>query len=144
MILQFAQVILVEVQCRCVIVQEDDSVLNRSGKWLREWYWKHHPIKPTIDRLKLTDQATKSQVWLDCNKASNSSEYLRAVGLQQTLPRNDWPNTRMSASTARSLEPVWVLDQEQKLWNRAGACSQPQSLMFRKLMWEDKEQTNSW
>ena len=32
MIPQYAQVILVEVQCGCVIVQKNDSVLNRLGE----------------------------------------------------------------------------------------------------------------
>ena len=49
MIPQCAQVILMEVRCGCVIVQGNDSVLNRSGKWSQEWYWKHQPVGVKVE-----------------------------------------------------------------------------------------------
>ena len=38
--------------------------------------------------------------------AIKQTTHLRAVGSRQTLPKDDWSNTRTSTSTARGLEPV--------------------------------------
>ena len=58
MIPQCAQAILVEVQSKCVIVQRNDSVLNRLGEWLQEQYQKHQSIKLAIDQpIERTNQS---------------------------------------------------------------------------------------
>ena len=78
MIPQCVQAILAEVQCEYVIVQKNDSVLNRSGKWSQKRYQKYQSIKLTIDQLRPTNWATKDkqliQERLDCDKASDLSE----------------------------------------------------------------------
>ena len=59
--------------------------------------------------------------------ATKQTAHLRVVGLQQTLPRNNWPNMRTSTSTVRGL------DQGLEVWNRPKASSRPRtSWRFRK------------
>ena len=89
--------------------------------------------------------------------------HLRAVGLQPTNQtsnwtskaknnyfgkakndcfgdaENDWTNTRMSTITSnikQGLEPLGVLDQELKIWNRPGALSQPKRPDDQKVIWK--------
>ena len=203
MIPRCAQVILVEVQCGCVIVQGNDSVLNRSGKWLWEWYRKHQPvgvevkveiktdqtnqpIESTIDQLiklptnqicarlpgrpnkRLLGEAEDNWEWLSKRANRQNNLYKRKTENHQPT---EWPRSRNSSesnwivikrathlrgvgsrSANRTIdqmigqtwaqvqapplrsELVRVLDQGLKVWNRPGAWSRPQSLMFRRLM----------
>ena len=81
------------------VSSKNNYVLNRSGKWLREQYEKHHPIKSTIDQSRPTNQATEVERLIrersDCDKASNSSKSGRIA----TNWPNDWTNTSTSTST---------------------------------------------
>ena len=71
MILQKTQTILVEVWCRCIIIQKNDFVLvNPLGQWLQEQYWKHQPIKPIIDQMIKTNQINNWEQLFD--KVKNS------------------------------------------------------------------------
>ena len=139
MIPRCAQEILVEVRCGCVIVQGNDSILNRLEEWLREQYQKHHPIKPTIDQSRPTKQAignewttenhqpTKQLRSNDSSKsgriATKQTTYLRAVELRQTLPKkrltkhkNEYKHRQRSwtgmssGSEAKNLEPARALE----------------------------------
>ena len=96
------------------VSSENDYVLNRLGEWSQERYRKHQPvevgvevktdqtnqsIKPMINWLRPTNQATKVKQFIqersDCNKASNSSKSGRIA----TNWPNDWTNTSTSTST---------------------------------------------
>ena len=63
MILQCAQVILVEVRYEYVIVQKNDFVLNRSGEWLQERYQKHQPVGVEVEvKTNRTNQPIKPTI----------------------------------------------------------------------------------
>ena len=83
-------------------------------------------------RPRSSDSSNRS--WI----ATKRTTHLRAVGSRQTLPRNDWPNTRTSTNTARGLESVRGLDQGLEVWNRPGARSRSRRLWrfkgFKRLM----------
>ena len=49
------------------------------------------------ERPRTSDSSKSSRI------ATKRATHLKAVGLRQTLPRNDWPNARTSTNTARGL-----------------------------------------
>ena len=125
MILRYAQAILVKLRCGCVIVQGNDSVFNCSGEWLQEQYWKHQPIKPTINQLRPINWATKNEQLIqersDCSKASNLSE----SGQIATDLTKEQLTEYENEYKYRQRSEVWDLDQGLKVWNRPGTWSRP-------------------
>ena len=102
---------------------------------LREWLHLE-PLRRMIARTILKASTNQTNNWpikTEQSRISNLSKigwiatkqatHLRAVGLQQILPRNDWPNTRTNTNTgrglksrprARSLEPAKGLESSTK------------------------------
>ena len=129
-----------KVWCGCVIVQGNDFVLSRSGKWLRERYRKHHPIEQTINQLRSTkraignEQTTENYRPTKQPRSSNLSEsgriatkqatHLKAVGLWPTDQTIGQTRARVKAPPLRS-ELVKDLDQGLEVWNWPGAKRRP-------------------
>ena len=94
-----------KVRYGCVIVQENDSVLNRSGEWLQERYWKHQPIEVE------TDQTNNRPT----NPATNQScPLLPGRPNKQLLgeAENNWERLRKGANSYKQFTRA-VRDQEQ-------------------------------
>ena len=131
MIPRCAQVILVKVRCGCVIVQENDSVLNRSGEWLQERYRKHQLIEPTINRpikptnrsnQRLTDRDQPTE-WSRTTAQRGQTTLAKAKTNREAIDQTITITNNIADSIGWGLELVRGLDQGLEVWNRPGARS---------------------